>query len=74
VQRTIQMVGRYLDRLERRNGEWRISHRVVVPEMVRYVPPAREGPHLASRRAPGTGSVVRPARGEMTSVRGLGRE
>ena len=44
-QRTIQMVGRYLDRLERRDGEWRISERVVVPEMVRYLPSDATGPH-----------------------------
>lgn len=44
-QRTIQMVGRYLDRLERRAGEWRISERLVVPEMVRYLPSDAGGPH-----------------------------
>jgi hypothetical protein len=43
--RTIQMVGRYLDRLERRNGEWRITQRLVVPEMVRYMPASADGPH-----------------------------
>ena len=51
-QRTIQMVGRYLDRLERRGGEWRISERVVVPEMVRYLPSDAAGPHWHSDARP----------------------
>jgi len=53
-QRTIQMVGRYLDHLERRNGEWRISRRVVVPEMVRYLPSGPGEPHwhLDARQDP----------------------
>lgn len=37
-ERTLQMAGRYLDRLERRNGEWKIAHRVVVPEMAGHLP------------------------------------
>jgi hypothetical protein len=45
TQRTLQMVGRYLDRLERRNGEWRISARAVVPEMVQYLSSDASGPH-----------------------------
>jgi ketosteroid isomerase-like protein len=36
-ERTLQMAGRYLDRLERRNAEWRIAHRLVVPEMAGQV-------------------------------------
>ena len=51
-ERTIQMVGRYLDRLERRNGEWRITERLVVPEMVRYLPPSPDGPHWHFDRRP----------------------
>jgi len=35
---TLQVAGRYLDRLERRNGEWKIVHRVVVPELAGQVP------------------------------------
>jgi hypothetical protein len=45
--RTMQMFGRYLDRLERRDGEWRITHRRVVTEMYRYLPTGDEtgAPH-----------------------------
>jgi ketosteroid isomerase-like protein len=32
-ERLDQAEGRYVDRYERRNGEWRIAHRVVLPEM-----------------------------------------
>jgi ketosteroid isomerase-like protein len=32
---TLQMSGRYLDRLERRDGEWKIAARQVIPEMTR---------------------------------------
>jgi hypothetical protein len=37
--------GRYLDRFERRNGEWRIAHRTVVYDLERFdeVTPAPEG-------------------------------
>jgi hypothetical protein len=37
--------GRYVDRLERRNGEWRIAHRTVVYDRERFdqVVPAPEG-------------------------------
>jgi ketosteroid isomerase-like protein len=38
-ERVLQALGRYVDRLERRDGEWRIAHRVVVNEIVRYLPP-----------------------------------
>jgi SnoaL-like domain len=55
-QRTIQMVGRYLDRLERRNGEWKISERVIVAEMFRYLPSGTESSaphwHLEARQDP----------------------
>lgn len=38
-ERPMQTVGRYIDRLERRNGrDWKIAHRVFVMEMSRYVP------------------------------------
>src|SRR6185295_13740348 len=30
--------GRYVDRLERRNGEWKIAHRIVVFEWTRIEP------------------------------------
>ena len=32
-ERIDQAEGRYIDRFERRDGEWRIAHRVVLPEM-----------------------------------------
>ena len=37
--------GRYVDRFERRNGEWRIAHRTVVYDLERFdeVVPAPEG-------------------------------
>ena len=37
--------GRYVDRFERRNGEWRIAHRTVVYDLERFdkVAPAPEG-------------------------------
>lgn len=37
---TMLTVGRYLDRLERRDGEWRIAQRLVVLEVARYLPAA----------------------------------
>jgi ketosteroid isomerase-like protein len=40
AERVLQALGRYVDRLERRDGEWRIAHRVVVNEIVRYLPPS----------------------------------
>jgi SnoaL-like domain len=39
VQRRMHTVGRYVDRLERRHGEWKISNRLVVLEMAGYLPP-----------------------------------
>jgi hypothetical protein len=36
---TLQMSGRYLDRFERRNGEWKIAARTVIPEMTQALPP-----------------------------------
>ncbi|MDT3445771.1 MULTISPECIES: nuclear transport factor 2 family protein [unclassified Pseudofrankia] len=39
--------GRYLDRFERRAGEWRIAHRLVVVDLTHLLPPA--GPALSSR-------------------------
>jgi hypothetical protein len=32
--------GRLLDRFERRNGEWKIAHRQLVPEITHYLKPA----------------------------------
>ena len=40
----MQTSGRYLDRLERRNGEWRISHRITVMELAQYLPRSDEPP------------------------------
>jgi hypothetical protein len=39
AENTLQMAGRYLDRLERRGGEWKIVHRLVVPELAGSPPP-----------------------------------
>jgi ketosteroid isomerase-like protein len=39
VKKPWHTVGRYVDRLERRDGEWRIARRVVVMETARYLPP-----------------------------------
>jgi hypothetical protein len=46
---TLQTTGRFLDRLERRNGEWKIVHRVIAPEAVGYIPPDLRwlGPRLS---------------------------
>jgi hypothetical protein len=48
--------GRYVDRLERRDGEWRIAHRVVVHDWSRIDPVAETFPGLDQfvhgRRAP----------------------
>lgn len=38
-ERVLQALGRYVDRFERRDGEWKIAHRIVVGEIVRYLPP-----------------------------------
>jgi ketosteroid isomerase-like protein len=45
-------VGRYVDRLERRDGEWRIARRVVVMEAARYLEPGEvpEGARLGLAR------------------------
>jgi len=66
ARRTMQMLGRYLDRLERREGEWRISDRRVVTEMYRYLPadgePAAPHWHLDTREAPDPSYAVLGAR------------
>jgi hypothetical protein len=50
VQRTMMSITRYVDRFERRDGEWRISDRLVVVEQSGYVPVELLGPpHLARR-------------------------
>jgi hypothetical protein len=48
-------LGRYLDKFERRNGEWKIAHRLVVVELTHLVPSA--GPMEPSR--PGLASRSR---------------
>jgi hypothetical protein len=48
---TLHALGRYVDRMERRAGEWRIAHRLVIVEFTRLLPP--EGEMLPS--APGLG-------------------
>jgi SnoaL-like domain len=35
---TLVMAGRYLDRLERRYGEWKIVHRKIIPELAGATP------------------------------------
>jgi hypothetical protein len=47
--------GRYVDRLERRGGEWRIAHRVVADEWDRF--------DEVNERAPGFETFVRGLRG-----------
>jgi hypothetical protein len=34
----LHVLGRYVDRVERRGGEWRIAHRLVIVELVRRLP------------------------------------
>src|SRR5262249_58000121 len=36
----LQSIGRYLDRFERRDGEWRIARRTILSEIVNYFRPA----------------------------------
>jgi ketosteroid isomerase-like protein len=48
---TLHALGRYVDRMERRGGEWRIAHRLVIVEFTRLLPP--DGAMPAS--APGLG-------------------
>ena len=48
---TLHALGRYIDRMERRTGEWRIAHRLVIVEFTRLLPPP--GDLLPS--APGLG-------------------
>jgi ketosteroid isomerase-like protein len=50
-------VGRYVDRFERRNGEWKISHRVVILETARQFTPFDLG-------APGGTGVSRRDEGD----------
>ena len=46
--------GRYLDRFERRGGEWRIAHRVCVSDWSHAYPPSMPRPtqRLSGRRGP----------------------
>jgi ketosteroid isomerase-like protein len=37
-ERILAAVGRYLDRFERRNGQWRIAHRLVVVDLATFLP------------------------------------
>jgi hypothetical protein len=53
VQRRMQTVGRYVDRLEKRGGEWRISSRVVVLEAAGYVDALPRGGGVAPSRDAG---------------------
>jgi hypothetical protein len=43
-ERTLQALGRYIDRFERRNGEWKIADRLVITDMVRFLPAGGEFP------------------------------
>lgn len=37
-----ELSGRYVDRFERRDGEWRIAHRVALVDILRYHPAAED--------------------------------
>lgn len=51
------LVGRYIDRLERRDGEWRIADRVVVKDY-REVRPLDEADDMYRRAVQGPGDAV----------------
>lgn len=51
-ERLLLALGRYVDRFERRAGEWKIAHRLVIVELTRVLPAG--GPMSPSR--PGRGS------------------
>ena len=40
----LHAIGRYLDRFERRNGEWKIARRLVITEHTQVLPPGDEVP------------------------------
>jgi ketosteroid isomerase-like protein len=46
----LQSLGRYVDRFERRDGEWKISYRLVVSDMTEVLP-ASDGPGIAGPSA-----------------------
>lgn len=53
VAQTSVRAGRYLDRFERRDGTWRIAHRVVVDDWSRLDAAPSPAPGLAGRVHPG---------------------
>jgi hypothetical protein len=53
-------LGRYLDRYEQRDGEWRISHRTCVHEATTTIDHAPMGGDMSNFR---TGSTDRPREG-----------
>jgi hypothetical protein len=42
VQRTVHSAGRYIDRFEKRDGQWKIATRLVALEKATYLPPDTE--------------------------------
>ena len=51
AEHTLHALGRYVDRMERRGGEWRIAHRLVIVEFTRLLPPSDD----MAPSAPGLG-------------------
>lgn len=51
-ERLVHALGRYVDRFERREGEWKIAHRLVVVDLSRVV--QSDGPTLPSRSGLGS--------------------
>jgi hypothetical protein len=47
AEHTLHALGRYLDRMERRGGEWRIARRLVIVEFTRLLPPSDDMPPSA---------------------------
>jgi hypothetical protein len=49
-ERMLRALGRYVDRMERRDGEWRIAHRKVIVEFTQFLPPATTLPPSGNGR------------------------
>jgi hypothetical protein len=48
-ERLVAALGRYLDRFERRDGEWRVAHRLVLVDLTEVLPAPGFGPSRPSR-------------------------
>lgn len=59
-ERILAAVGRYLDRFERREGQWRIAHRQVIVDMATFLPDSGFAPAAPDRgrRGPDDPSFV----------------